>query len=385
MRGFLWPLAAAGVLGVSACTGGGPRTDAIVNAENAIYVSSDAQDPFFLVDLTQATAHAVSLTMKPAYSWLPPSAEQPFVIGRGDILEIAIISNNDEGYIDFAQSAVTPLSTVQLPLQEVGTDGRVAVPTVGRVRASGYTVAQFEQRLTNFLAAELVSPTAVVRLAERNSARAAVIGEVSVPGDYPLIPTSNHVLELIGEAGGPTRKASDLIVSLSRHGKSYSARLSDIYEDAALNVHVRRDDVISVEPNLTRVQVLGATFINTQLEFETVDVDLMDVLSEAGGLINTRAALKGVFVYRHAPSTQLYAVGAPVEKCPSGKTIPTVFRLDMTEPTSLFAGSHFKMMDGDIVYVSDNLNAQVSAIVGSVTTFVPAPVEYIRDAEFGTP
>ena len=52
----------------------------------------------------------------------------------------------------------------------------------------------------------------------------------------------------------------------------------------------------------------------------------------------------------------------------------------MREPTSIFTGAAFNMMDGDIVYVADNLNENINAVVGAGTTFVPAPVEFVRDA-----
>jgi polysaccharide export outer membrane protein len=368
---------------VAGCTGGGPNVNAILKADNAQRVELPvSDDPFVLVELGQKTASAVSASIAPLTSFLPSAGQQPFVIGKSDILAISIVSNNEEGFIDFAQSAISPLSTVNLPSQEVGQDGRVAVPTIGRVQAAGMTTAAFEEKLTDDLSRVLVNPTAVVRMDQRNSAKASVIGSVAAPGSYPIELSSHHLLEVIGLAGGPTRQTSDLIVSLSRGGITNRARLSDIYANAQLNVHVRRNDVISIEPNLTRVQVLGGTTTNSQFEFETVDVDLIDVLSEAGGLLNRRAALRGVFVYRNAPANQLTAIGAELTAFDVAKPIPTVFRLDMREPTSFFTGSDFKMMDGDIVYIADNLNEQINSVSGAGTTIVPAPVEFIRDSEF---
>lgn len=132
------------------------------------------------------------------------------------------------------------------------------------------------------------------------------------------------------------------------------------------------------------MQVIGGVGNNAQLTFKTVDVDLMDVIGASGGLLNRRAALPGVFVYRNAPATQLLAMGAQLDQFDVTAPIPTVFQIDMSKPTALFAGAALQMMDGDIVYVADSLNEQINAVRTAGTTIVPAPVEYIRDSEFGT-
>lgn len=380
MKPFFGVAVVTALLVLTGCTGGGPRADDILGAENAVKVGEPEEKPFVLVELGQSNAEIVSRSIVQPPSSLPRASEQPFIIGRGDVLSVAIVSNNETGFIDFTQSAITPLSTVELPLLEVSNEGTVGIPTLGRVQASGLSVADFENKLTEQLSEILVNPRALVRLAERNSARASVIGDgISQPGSYAIGQTKNHLLDVIGQAGGPTRGAEDLIVSLSRRGVTSQARLQDVYANASLNVHVLDRDVISLEPNLTRVQVLGGTTENSQLTFETVNVNLMDVISKAGGLINTRASLRGVFIYRNAPPNQLFAIGATLESFDQSRPIPTVFRLDMREPTSIFAGAAFEMMDGDIVYVADNLNEDINIFFGTTSNIIPTPAEYILD------
>ena len=373
-----------GLFALSACTGGGPRANAILNSPNAIKVDAPESEPYVLVDLGQSFAERVSSTIPALVSTLPRATREPLVIGVSDLLNISIVSNNEDGFIDFTQSAVTPFSTVTLPQQEVGQDGQVSVPTLGRLPAAGQTVEGFEKSINEKLSEVLVNPTAIVRMSDRQSAKASIIGAIAAPGNYSVDLSNQRVLDLVGVAGGPTRQAEDLIVSLSRGGRTHEARLSEIYENASLNVYVRKNDVISVEPNLTRVKVIGGTGTNAQLEFETVDVTLMDVLSEAGGLLNTRAKRSGIFVYRRAPASQLTAIGADLKAFAARQVIPTVFRLDMREPTSLFVGQSFRMMDSDIVYVADNINSELSTFLGTSSLLVPQPVEYIRDSEFGT-
>jgi len=188
---------------------------------------------------------------------------------------------------------------------------------------------------------------------------------------------------VIGLAGGPSEDPENLIVTLSRHGKKHHAVLADIYGNKHLNVFIRDGDLISVEPNRTRVQVLGATGGNDQLLFEENEVTLVDVISRAGGLLAPRAARKGVFVFREAPPHQLSALGADLSYFPGRHSIPTVFRIDLTDPNALFTAKAFQMMDDDIVYVADSFSQQLSDFFGAAQNIAPVPAEYVRDATLG--
>ena len=370
-----------GLFALSACTGGGPRANAILNAPNATKVDAPDPEPYVLVDLGQSFAERVSSTIPALVSTLPRASREPLVIGVSDLLNISIVSNNEDGFIDFTQAAVTPFSTVTLPQQEVGQDGQVSVPILGRLPAAGQTVEDFEKSINQKLSEVLVNPTAIVRMPDRQSAKASIIGAVGAPGSYSVDLSNQRVLDFVGVAGGPTRQAEDLIVSLIRGGRTHEARLSEVYENARLNVFVRKNDVISIEPNLTRVKVIGGTGTNAQLEFETVDVTLMDVLSQAGGLVNTRAKRSGVFVYRRAPISQLNAIGADLKDFSGREIVPTVFRLDMREPASLFVGQSFQIMDSDIVYVADNINSELSTFFGTTGLFFPNPAAFVGNDE----
>jgi polysaccharide export outer membrane protein len=257
------------------------------------------------------------------------------------------------------------------------------VPQLGRVRASGRTVQSFESLLTRRLSDVLINPTAIVQLVERQSATVSVVGRVSSGGTYPINLSTRRLLDVIGTSGGPTSDTEGLVVSLSRDGVEYRALLEDIYGNKALNIFVRDGDLISIEPEITRVQVLGATGGNDVLEFDEAGVTLIDVITKAGGLMAPRAARKGVFVFREAPRHQLAALGASLEEFPGYKNVPTVFRIDLTDPNALFTSKNFRMMDDDIVYVADSLSQQISDFFGSASNIAPTPAEYVRDNTIG--
>jgi len=377
------PAALAAFILLSACSGGGPQLDAILSAPNATKLDATDESPFVLVDLGRSFAERLSASDPKFESYLPQSKAEPFVIGVSDVLDISIVSNNEEGFIDFSQSAIAPLSTTRLPQQQVATDGTVTVPQLGRVKASGRSVQSFETFLTRRLSEVLINPTAIVQMAQRQSATVSVVGRVAQGGTYPINLSTRRLLDVIGASGGPTADTEDLIVSLSRHGKKHQAALSDIYGNKVLNVYVRDGDLVSLDPRVTQVQVLGATGGNDVLTFEAREVSLIDVISEAGGLLAPRAARKGVFVYRHAPAHQLAALGADLSTFQTGYTIPTVFRIDLTRPDSLFTAKSFRMHDDDIVYVADSLGQQISDFFAPASNIAPVPAEYVRDAPIG--
>lgn len=364
---------------LAGCTGGGPRVDAIVNNENATRIETDNAEPYVLVELNQAMAKKASAAVSAgkSASFLPAASPSPVVIGSGDILDIAIVSTSENGFIDFSESSVSPVSTTPLPPQEVGSDGNVNVPPIGRVLARGKSVQQFERFLTRRLGEVLVDPSVIVSLSDRRSAKVSVMGSVGAPGSFSIGQGNTHILDVIGQAGGPNSRSSKLQVSVSRKGKTGTVALDQLYANPRYNIHVQKNDVISVEPFLTKVSILGGTAANATLEFDEPEVNLADALSEAGGLLNRRADRKGIFVYRDMAKSAVKNLGADTSKF-DGDRIATIFQLDLSEPTSLFAASRFQMQNGDIIYVADSLNEEISAIFGSVTTFVPAPVEYVR-------
>ena len=369
----------AGFALLAGCTGGGPRANDIINGENATRLETESAERYVLVELNQSMAGKVDAAESASHksSFFPQSRSGPVVIGSGDILNIAIVSTSEGGFIDFSQSAVSPVSATPLPPQEVGSDGNVNVPPVGRVLARGKTVQQFETFLSRKLGEVLVEPSVIVSLAERRSARVAVLGSVEVPGTYSIGLDNSHLIDVIAGAGGPQGRAAELLVNMSRGGRTASVPLDQLYAQPRYNVHVKARDVVSLEPFLTRVSILGGTTANTTLEFDEPVVTLADTLARAGGILNRRADRKGIFIYRNMRKSAVSKLGADLSEF-SGDEIPTIFQLDLREPTSLFAASRFKMQSGDVIYVADSLNEEINAAFGTITTFVPTPAEYVR-------
>jgi polysaccharide export outer membrane protein len=80
-------------------------------------------------------------------------------------------------------------------------DGRISLPLVGDLRASGRTPAQLQDDIKGQLLNYLSNPEVTVIVQEARSQKFNVLGEVEHPGSYPLT-RSMTVLDAIAVAGG---------------------------------------------------------------------------------------------------------------------------------------------------------------------------------------
>lgn len=368
------------------CGAPGPRTQAILTENKSVFVQREASTPFAVVRLSTASAKRAShwLDRTTAAGFLQDTSADPFIIGRGDILAISIVSTSESGYIDLTNSTLSPISTTNLPAQEVGSDGMVSVPPLGRVRAQGSTAQAFERFLERRLGEVLVDPSVIVSIADRRSARVSVLGNVANPGTYSINQNNTRLVEVIADAGGPDQEfiSENLEIRVSRGGRTGRARLDEVYENPRLNIHIKPGDVVSVERPVHRLTVLGAGGANGTLIYNEADLSLAEALGRASGLINRRADRRGVFVYRELPTEAARSLG--VDTTAFGqRPVPTIFNLDLSKPEALFAAKDFKVGEQDLVYISNSLYEEINALFTVFTNFAPLPSVYVEDATLG--
>ena len=80
-------------------------------------------------------------------------------------------------------------------------DGKISLPLVGDVQASGLTPTELKTELESRFAKFLTNPDVSVIVAEIRSQRINVLGQVLRPGTYALIPPMN-VIDAVATAGG---------------------------------------------------------------------------------------------------------------------------------------------------------------------------------------
>jgi polysaccharide export outer membrane protein len=133
-------------------------------------------------------------------------------------------------------------------------DGRISFDLIGDIEVEGKSVVQVQEEITRRISEYIVSPTVVVTLAESNSRRFHVFGEVMRPGSYPLIGRVT-ALDALGTAGGPTRFAAlssgRLIRPRQEEGQVYAVNFDSISlrGQADSNYELQPGDVVYVPPN----------------------------------------------------------------------------------------------------------------------------------------
>jgi len=368
-------------IALAACGGGGPSARTIVDGSELTMGASQKASPYVVIDVSDQIASAVSsraLDQEPHFFGSVKSG--PVIIGAGDAVQISIVSSSEAGFVNFTSASLSPISTTTLPPQTISETGTINMPPIGRLKASGLTVQELESELEGRLGEVLVDPSVIVELVDRESARVKVVGVVGAPGAVPLTEVNTRLLDVILSSGGPAGRSEDILVSLSRSGQTKTVELRQLYEDPRLNITVQANDVVALELADQKITILGATG-NQSLRFNEQQVTLAEALAESGGFQSPRSKRTGVFLYRRVPRDMISGIGANIEAVP-GDIINTIFRFDFTDPSILFTANAFEIADGDVLYVADSVNAEISNVLSVFTSFIPAPSTFTSEAIF---
>jgi polysaccharide biosynthesis/export protein len=108
-----------------------------------------------------------------------------FVLGADDVVAVNVWKEAE-------------ISRVAVPVRS---DGKISLPLVGEVQASGRTPRQLEVEIAEKLESYISEPDVTVIVQEIRSLRFNILGQVSRPGAYPLTKPVT-VLDAIALAGG---------------------------------------------------------------------------------------------------------------------------------------------------------------------------------------
>ena len=157
-----------------------------------------------------------------------------YVIGPADSLEINVWKEND---LD-AKVPVRP-------------DGKISLPLLGDVTASGFTPTQLAADLSQRLKKYVDDPRVTVVVTAVNSRRIYIVGEVVRTGAYPLLGNMT-VLQALSAAGGFSAFASLKNIYILRNQDGTQVKLPFNYkkvikgENMQQNVQLRPGDTIVV-------------------------------------------------------------------------------------------------------------------------------------------
>ena len=131
------------------------------------------------------------------------TADPNYVIGAQDVLDINVWKEPDV-------SRVVP----------VRPDGKISLPLLNDVQAAGLTPDQLAAKVTEDLKKYVTNPQVTVIVTAINSQRVYILGEVTRPGAFPLLPGMT-VLQALSSAGGFTQfaKVKNIFVRRLQDGK----------------------------------------------------------------------------------------------------------------------------------------------------------------------
>lgn len=107
-----------------------------------------------------------------------------YVIGEADVLDIDVWKEKE--------------ISRQIPVRP---DGKISLPLIGEIQASGLTPMQLQENITQDLKSYIDNPEVTVIVDNPISHQFNIVGQVARPGAYPLTEAMT-VLDAIAEAGG---------------------------------------------------------------------------------------------------------------------------------------------------------------------------------------
>jgi polysaccharide export outer membrane protein len=345
--------------GCSVLPGTGPSSDS-VNDNATAGLRSNAALAYALVDVSADAIGFLSqpnvVTFQGAFPDKRPKPEQ--VVGVGDVLNATIFEAAPGGLFTPATAAgARPGNFVDLPPQAVDQKGSIYVPYAGEIPVAGRTIPEIQQVIVARLRNRAIEPQVVVSLNTQHASVVSVLGDVNTPGALPLNSVGERLLQVIARAGGPKFEAIESYVTLQRDGRTVRVLLSRVVHDPRENIFVRPNDVIFINRESPTFTALGAiqqnTFaVNTEIPFDVETLTLSQAIGKAGGLADQQSDPAQVFVYRFEDRHLLEKLGVDTKRF-SNDRIPTIYHVNLRDPSGLLISSAFQMRTKDVMYVAN--------------------------------
>jgi len=184
-----------------------------------------------------------------------------------------------------------------------------------------------------------------------------VLGDVNTPGVLALNSVGERLLALIARAGGPKYEAIESYVTLQRDGKRVRVLLSRVVHDPNENVFVRPNDVIFLTHEAPTFTALGALNqnvfgFNSEIPFDVETLTLTQAIGKAAGLSDQQSDPSEVYIYRFEGRHFLDKLGVDTRRF-TFDSIPTIYHVNLRDPSGLMLASGFQMRTKDVVYIAN--------------------------------
>jgi len=259
------------------------------------------------------------------------------------------------------------VSVVELPefsskSYHIDADGSISLPLIGRVQATGLTLAQFEGELSAKLRSQVQNPHVTTSLVQTRSQPVSVMGAVNLPGTQQL-QGAKSLFDVLASSGGLKADAGDAI-TITREADEgplnlpgampdpangrISAQVSvhDLVDlkDPRVNILIRPRDQISVSRAkvlyvIGNVKKAGGFTLSDKNSIST-----LEALALAEGLAPNAQPKSAKILWRTDPSaTTRVQIPVNLKRILSGKS------------------EDIQLSAGDILYVPDNATRRMTS------------------------
>ncbi|HEX4347662.1 MAG TPA: polysaccharide biosynthesis/export family protein [Vicinamibacterales bacterium] len=166
-----------------------------------------------------AISAAMAVLPALAHAQTPGQTQTPFTdayrVGAGDKLRISVYKD----------------PTSSLDSVQVRPDGKITMPLIGDIQASGRTSEELRDSVTNSLKTYMTNPSVTVIVLEATASTAFVLGEVNHSGTVPILGNMT-VLQALAVAGGLKDFADAKNIRILRKGVTGTQTIRFNYKDA---------------------------------------------------------------------------------------------------------------------------------------------------------
>ena len=318
------------ILGLTACRAPGMKLD--VAASTRETRMDMAGTHVILRPLNDEAVKSPAVPKVQDLSGLLTSTPDPYLVGPQDVLQVTVWDHPE----------------ITLPLGQFRSDaatgsvvdeeGFFYFPYVGRLKASGFTITEVRNRLTEALSKSLRNPQVDVKVLAFRSQKIYVGGEVRNPAVYTVTDVPFTLAEAANRAGGflPTADLSRMI--LTRGDRRWTLNFLDLATqgDRINQILLKSGDTLHVpHRDEAPVYLLGELRNPRSLPLYNGKISLAQALSDAGGINSQSADARSIYVLRRSAS----------------ENAVEVFHLDAYNPVAMVLADRFALQPRDVVYV----------------------------------
>ncbi|CUJ17340.1 Vi polysaccharide export protein VexA [Cognatishimia activa] len=325
-------------------------------------LSPDESSNFELVQVDAKIASRMSEAYARGFS--APFINAPLLststrLGVGDIISVTIFEagqgglfSNDKGQVNIPQIVINP-------------EGKISIPYASGIHALDRTPQEVEQQIVDALAGKALEPQVIVTVVQNANNAVTVQGVVNRPARVTLRLGGDRLSEILVASGGARFPPHQTTVSVTRKGKSSKASMQRVLDDPRQNIAMRSGDIVTVSHTPRSYTIMGSVNRPAHIPFDKERVTVMEAVGKASGLLDQRADPAAVFLFRRESQNTLKAYGkSSSDWWPTTRGgIPTVYWLDMSEPSALFHAQAAPMRDGDLIYVANADTIEFSKVL----------------------